>query len=113
MTLNEEPSNQPDIDAHDTPTQRATINQLSVDELDFMLQSIRQRRLERVKKLEAIAKVRSDETRLENFLRYEKLVATARKSLAKLEEMEEKAEAAIHKVRVVVMMINMEVSADD
>ncbi|HEY4385339.1 MAG TPA: hypothetical protein VGN34_12845 [Ktedonobacteraceae bacterium] len=104
--------NEPDIDAHDTPTERATISQLTVDELDFMLQAIRTRRLDRVQKLEAIAKVKADETRLELFLRYEKLVKAAKTALTKAKEQEDKADAAIHKLRIAVMAIMLEVSED-
>ena len=48
----------------DTPTHRATINQMHVDELDAMLEGIRTRRLERVKKLEAVARVKADDAQL-------------------------------------------------
>lgn len=99
-------------DAHDTPTQRASIAQLSVAEIDYMLEGIRARRLERVQKLEAIARVRSDEARLELFMRYERLLTAAKKTILRVEEAEQKAEAAIHKLRLCVMAIQMEVSED-
>ena len=56
----------------DTPTERATINQLSVDELDAMLTGIRERRLHRVQQLEAIAKVKSDEAQLVSWMQLER-----------------------------------------
>ena len=103
------PSNRPDPpERHDTPTQRATIAQLQVDELDHWLMLIRERRLQRVKKLEAIAKVKADETRLENFIRYESLYKQAQKALAKCEAQEQKAEEAIRKCRLKVLAIMME-----
>jgi hypothetical protein len=107
---------QSNIDAvlsqQDTPTERADICKLSIEHLDAMLDAIRARRLVRVQKLEAIARVRADETRLENFMRYERLVKQARTVLKRAEELELKAEAAIHKVRMVVMAIEMEVGED-
>ena len=109
---NAEHSNEPDIDAHDTPTERAVITQLSVDELDFMLIALRDRRLARVQKLEAIAKVKSDETRLDLFLRYEKLYLSAKRAIQKAEEFEIKAEAAIHKLRIAVMAIQLEITEE-
>ena len=48
----------------DTPTHRASINQMSVDDLDAMLHELRERRLHRVQQLEALAKVKSDEAQL-------------------------------------------------
>lgn len=86
----------------DTPTERASINQLSVDELDDMLLAIRARRLVRVQKLEAIAKVKADDARLENWMRFEKAYTIAKRHMQKLEEMETKAESLIHKVRLCV-----------
>jgi hypothetical protein len=108
----DEGSNEPPIDQYDTPTHRANIAQLRVDDLDAMLEVIRARRLERVQKLEAIAKVRSDEARLELFMKYERLYRSAKKSLTRVEAEETKAEAAIHKLRMCVMAIQMEVSED-
>lgn len=97
------------VDEYDTPTQRATINQLQVDELDAWLETIRERRLERVKKLEAVARIKSDEVRLEAFLRYERQYTVAKKALARVEEAEKKAEAAVHKLRVLAMSALLEV----
>jgi transposase-like protein len=93
---------------HDTPTQRATINQLSVDELDEMLAAIRQRRLARVQKLEAIAKVKADETTLVSYLQFERAYNTAARFMKKFEEMEAKAEVLIHKVRLRAMICTFE-----
>jgi hypothetical protein len=100
------------LSSYDTPTERATICKLTLDDLDAMLDTIRQRRLVRVQKLEALARVRSDETRLENYMRYERLVKLARSALKRAAEQETKAEAAIHKLRIIVMSIEMEVSED-
>lgn len=94
---------------NDTPTQRATINQLSVDELDVMLEGIRARRLERVQKLEAIARVKADEAQLIGFMKFERAHAIAARYLRKCQEMEEKAEQLIHKVRLRAMEVNFEV----
>lgn len=100
-------------DTHDTPTQRATINQLSVDELDTMLEGIRSRRLQRVLKLEAIAKVKSDEAQLIHWMKFERAYGIAKRHLAKCEEMEKKAEELVHKARLRMMAVQMEVGMDD
>lgn len=84
----------------DTPTNRAAINQLSVDELDDMLTAIRARRLERVHKLEAIAKVKADDAQLIDYMRFEKAYAVAKRHMDKCIEMEKKAEELIHKLRL-------------
>jgi hypothetical protein len=100
-------------DAHDTPTQRATINQFSVDELDAMLTALRARRLERVQRLEAIAKVKSDDAQLVSWLKFERAYNIAKRHMAKLEEMEKKTEALVHKVRIAAMVVRFEVGEDD
>lgn len=93
---------------HDTPTERATINQLSVDELDALLTGIRERRLLRVQQLEAVAKVKSDDARLISYMQFERAYNTAKRALAKLEEQEAKVDALIHKVRLRAMVCNFE-----
>lgn len=93
----------------DTPTQRATINQLSIDELDAMLIGIRERRLERVQKLEALAKVKADDARLVSWMAFERAFKVAQRYMAKFEEMETKAEALIHKARIKAMVVQFEV----
>jgi hypothetical protein len=85
---------------NDTPTERAAINQLSVDELDDMLTAIRARRLERVQKLEAIARVKADDAQLVDYMRFEKAYAVAKRHMDKCIEMEKKAEELIHKLRL-------------
>src|SRR3954452_5805715 len=98
---------------HDTPTQRATINQFSVDELDIILSQLRERRLARVKQLEAVAKIKSDEAQLISFMKFERAYKIAQRSMKKLEEMEKKTEALVHKVRVAAMVIRLEVGEDE
>jgi hypothetical protein len=85
---------------NDTPTERAAINQLSVDELDAMLAAIRERRLARVQKLEAIAKVKADDARLTTWLQFEKAYGVAKRALDRLAEQEAKVDQLIHKVRL-------------
>jgi glutamyl-tRNA reductase len=97
------------VSDHDTPTQRATINQLSVDELDAMLEGIRKRRLERVQKLEAIARVKADDAQLVSWLKFESAYKVAARYMRKFEEMEKKAEELIHKVRLRAMEVAFEV----
>jgi hypothetical protein len=101
------------VNDHDTPTQRATINQLSVDELDAMLAAIRERRLERVHKLEAIARVKSDDAQLTSWLSFEKSYKVAKRALDRLAEQEAKVEALIHKCRIKAMVVNFEVGEHD
>jgi hypothetical protein len=107
-------ANDPDklVDAYDTPTQRASINRLSVDDLDAWLIAIRERRLATVQKLEAAAKVRADEVRLVAFLKYEKQYQRAKNALAKLDEQIDKVEATVHKCRMLALAAELEVSAE-
>jgi hypothetical protein len=100
------------LNAYDTPTERATICKLAVDDFEAMLASIRERRLVRVQKLEALTRVKADETRLENYMRYERLVKQTRKLFENCDAVEQRAEAALHKLRIVVMAIEMEVNED-
>jgi hypothetical protein len=93
----------------DTPTERATINQLSVDELDAMLIAIRERRLERVQRLEAIAKVKADDAQLVSWMAFERAYTIAKRALNKLTEQEAKVEALIHKARIKMMVVQFEV----
>lgn len=93
----------------DTPTERATINQLSVDELDAMLAIIRERRLLRVQQLEAIAKVKSDDARLVSWMAFERAYKVAKRALDKCAEQEAKVEALVHKCRIKMMVVQFEV----
>ena len=101
------------LDHHDTPTSRASINQLSVDELDAMLTVIRERRLERVQRLEAIARVKSDEAQLITYMKYERAYKVARRVLDRCAAEEAKAEKAIHKCRLLVMAMQLEVGMEE
>lgn len=100
-------------ETHDTPTQRATINQLTVDELDAWLDRIRERRLVAVRKLEVAAKVKADSVRLTAFLRLETHIKAAKRSLAKLDEQIDKAEKLVHKCRLSAMAAQMEVGTEE
>ena len=97
------------LTAYDTPTQRASIANMAVADLEAMLHDIRERRLVAVRKLEELAQVKADEARLELFMKYERALITARRAVAKADEAETKLETAIHKVRLLVMAIHMEV----
>lgn len=97
----------------DTPTQRATINQLSVDQLDTMLEGIRARRLERVQKLEAIAKIKADDAQLVSWMQFERAYAIAKRAIDKLLEQEKKVDGLIHKCRLRAMVVQMEVGETD
>lgn len=85
--------------SQDTPTHRATINQLTVEELDAFLDGIRERRLARVRKLEAIAKIKADDAQLAVYLKFEKAHARVTKMLNQMAEQEAKIEAEVNKVR--------------
>ena len=106
-------TNDVDVDKYDTPTHRATINQLNVDELDAWLEQIRERRLRKVKQLEALAKVKSDEAMLVTWLKFEKVYKTARRALQRLEEQEQKTEAILHKCRLLAMAAQLEVGQEE
>jgi hypothetical protein len=92
----------------DTPTHRATINQMSVDQLDEMLTAIRERRLERVHKLEAIARAR--DVQLVSWLALSVICSQA--ALDRLAEQEAKVEALIHRCGSA-MVVNSKWGADD
>lgn len=112
--LTVESDDEPDtLDVYDTPTQRAVITQVTVDELDQWLARIRARRLTKVRQLEAAAKVRSDSVRLDAFLKLEKAIASAKRALAKLEEQDTKTEKLIHKCRLLAMAAQLEVGMED
>jgi hypothetical protein len=101
------------VDQYDTPTQRAAITQLHVDELDAWLTRIRERRLSRVKQLEAAAKVRSDSVRLDAFLKLERAIVVAKRALQKLEEQDAKTEKLVHKCRLLAMAAQLEVGMEE
>lgn len=100
-------------DQHDTPTQRAVITQLTVDELDAWLERIRERRLIAVKRLEAAARVKADDVRLTAFLKLETSVRAARNSLRRLDEQMVKVEKLVHKCRIQAMTAQLEVGSED
>lgn len=100
-------------ETYDTPTHRATISQLTIDELDAWLDRIRERRLVQVKKLEAAAKVRSDSIRLTAFLKLETSVKAAKRSLERLDEQLVKVEKLVHKCRLQAMEAQLEVEQQD
>jgi hypothetical protein len=101
------------VNQYDTPTQRATITQLHVDELDAWLTRIRERRLTKVRQLEAAAQVKADSVRLEAFLKLERAILAANKALAKLDEQEAKVEKLIHKCRLLAMAARLEVGEEE
>ena len=105
--MNDEP------DKYDTPTERAAITQLTVDELDEWLTRIRARRLVKVQQLEAVAKVRADQVRLEAFIRLEKSIVVARRALDRLDEQDKKVEKLVHKCRLLAMAAQLEVGMED
>lgn len=102
-----------DPEAYDTPTERVTINQLSVEELDNWLDKIRARRIVQVQKLEAAAKVKADNVRLVSFLKFERQHAIAKRALAKLDEQIDRVEKIVHKCRLLAMAAELEISQDD
>lgn len=106
-------TNQPRVDDYDTPTHRASINQLSVDDLDAMLEQIRERRLSYVKKLETVAKLRADDVRLEAFLKFQRAYEAAKRSLAKLDEQDAKTEKLVHKCRLLALAAQLEVGMEE
>ena len=112
--ISDHETNDPDriVDSYDTPTQRASINRLSVDDLDAWLTAIRARRLATVQKLEAAAKVRADEVRLVAFLKYEKQYQRAKSALQRLDEMADKVELIVHKCRLLALAAELEVSTE-
>jgi hypothetical protein len=100
-------------ETYDTPTHRATIAQLSIDELDAWLDRIRARRLVAVKKLEAAAKVRADSVRLTTFLKLETSVKVAKRALVRLDEQITKTEKLVHKSRLLAMAAQLEVGMEE
>lgn len=82
---------------------------MSVDALDEMLEEIRQRRLERVHKLEALAKIKSDDAQLTSWLAFEKAYKVTKRAMERLEEQEKKVDALLHKLRLKAMVVQFEV----
>ncbi len=103
------PPNEMTGDSYDTPTMRASINQMSVDDLDAMLEVIRSRRLERVKKLEAVAKLKADDVRLATWLKFQRAYMVAKRAMARLEEQDAKVEKLVHKCRLLALAAQLEV----
>lgn len=87
----------------DDPINRATVNQLSVDQLDQFLNDIRLRRLEKVKKLETVAKVKADDAELTVYLKFERAFKQAQKLVDKLAEEEAKAQTLVNKCRALAL----------
>lgn len=111
--VSEHGANQLNVDDYDTPTARATINQLSVDDLDALLETIRERRLTRVKKLEEVAKLKADDVRLEAFLRFQRAYDVAKRAIAKLDEQDAKVERLVHKCRLLALAAQLEVREEE
>lgn len=112
-SANDRTKNDVDLDVYDTPTQRATINQLNVDQLDAWLEQLRERRLTTVRKLEATARVKADKVRLESFLKYERAYKQGQAALKKIEEAIDRAERLVHKCRLLAMAAELEVGMED
>lgn len=100
-------------ETYDTPTHRATITQLTVDELDAWLDKLRERRLVTVKRLEAAAKVKADSVRLTAFLKLETQIKAANRALERLDELMVKTEKQVHKCRLLAMAAQLEVGMED
>lgn len=113
--MTDEQTNDPDtiINAHDTPTQRVAINQLSVDELDAWLEAIRARRLATVQRLEAAAKVKSDDVRLTAFLKFQNQYKRAKNAMTKLDEQMTKVESIVHKARILALSAELEAGVEE
>ncbi len=96
-------------DAVDTPVHRATIDQFNIEDLDAMLDAIRERRLIRVRQLEAIANKKADDHYLATYIKYEKAYNTAKKAIAKLDAEIDRVEALTNKARA----LALEMEVDD
>jgi exonuclease VII small subunit len=86
---------------------------MSVDELDAMLEDIRERRLERVHKLEAIAKIKSDDAQLTSWLAFERAYKVTKRAVDKLIEQEKRVDQLIHKLRLKAMVVQLEVREEE
>lgn len=91
------------VHTSDTPIHRATILQMEVDELDAMLASIRTRRMEHVKKLEALAQIKADDAILSVFIKLEKAIVRARRAFDKAKAADMAAEKALHAARLLAL----------
>ena len=97
----------------DTPTQRVSINQMKVNELDDWLDEIRKRRLHIVAALEQAAKVKADDVRLTLFLKFQNQYNRAMRVVEKLDIQLGKAEVAVHKARLLALAAEMEVGQEE
>lgn len=78
---------------------RATINQLTVHQLDEFLDDLRKRRLEVVRKLETVAKVSANDAELSLYMRFEQQHKAALKLLDRLTKLETTTEESVNKLR--------------
>jgi len=82
------------------PINPVTVNQLTIDQLTDLLEQQRSKRLEYVRKLEALTKTKVAAHLADVQAKFEKQVERVRSMLTKWEELEEKAREGINKLRV-------------
>jgi hypothetical protein len=100
------------LEVMDTPTERIAINRLSVDQLDQMLEVIRERRLKTVQVLEKAARVKADEVRLTLFLKFEAQYTRAKRAIERLDALMTRTESVVHKARLLAMAAELEVGEE-
>ncbi len=89
----------------DTPVKRANISDIELDKLEAMIADLQQRRLARVKQLEAVAKVKADEHNLTTYLKFTRAVTRMQEKLKKLDDELSKAEESMNKIRAMHMLL--------
>ena len=92
----------------DTPIHRATLNRLSVEEQEAILDALRERRLLARQKVEKIAKVKTEKADLSAYLKFERLLKVVQKDAATLDKAIVKQEASVHKLRALIVEMGVQ-----
>ena len=87
----------------DTPINRATINQLTIDEFDQHLMHIREKRMAGVRKIEVAAKAKASEVSLDIQVRFNKQEEKVKKKLETLIKAENAFSEEVNKLRILQM----------
>ena len=87
----------------DTPINRATVATLDTMTLEKELDEIRERRLALRVRVETLAKVKTEKADLTAFIKFDKLLATTKKGMEKLDKDADALQQAVNKLRALVL----------
>ena len=80
-----------------------SVDQLTIQQVEDLLSEVRVKRLQRVKQLEALAKVKADDNNLEVAIKFNRLMTRIKGKLIDLQEDEELVQQLINKARALAM----------